>query len=108
MDYRLTCVPRGAHHSVGTFGGNCHLWSIAGVHGSKSGVVDAFLVLAGGGWRKKLFHRCGRAQLRLRILLWIVDQLADLDEVRRISVVSGGTYLCDVQNAILYLAAEID
>ncbi len=93
---------------MGTFGGNCYVWSIAGVYGSKSCVVNAFLVLTGGGRTKKLFYRCGRAQLRLRILLCVVDQLADMDEIRGISMASGGTYLCDVQNAILYVTPQIN
>src|ERR1700732_2421922 len=108
MDCRCTCIHRGAHYSMGTFGGNCHVWSAAGVYGSKPGGVNTFLVLTSDGRAKKLFHRCGSTQLRLRILLCVINQLAKMDEVRGTSVASGGTYLCDVQNAILYLAPQVN
>src|SRR6202166_2345791 len=100
MDCGRACLHRGVDDSMGTFSGDCHVWSVAGVHGSKSCVVNAFLVFTSGGWTKKLFHRCGGARLRLRILLRVVNQLADVDEVCGISLAGGWTYLCNVQNAI--------
>jgi hypothetical protein len=57
---------------------------------------------------RRNFCGCNGAQLRICIRLFIVDQLADMDQICGISMASGGTYLCGVQNAVLYLAAKIN